>query len=106
MACTAKVKGLRPRRKSESARRGNEIKDTGKANKIFSRAVLELEPGEAGMEKIVTCTKCQRAFKVSGSLSRMKEVPQGVTCPFCGESNEVMWPMDTGFETIPKTQSS
>ena len=59
------------------------------------------------MEKIVTCTGCQKTFKVSGPHSRMKEVPQGVTCPFWGESNEVMWPMDTGwFTTIPKKQAS
>jgi hypothetical protein len=49
---------------SQKARgEGNEIKDTGKASKIFSRAVLELEPSEAGLEKIVTCTKCQRTFR-------------------------------------------
>ncbi len=57
------------------------------------------------MEKIVTCTKCQKTFKVSGPYSTTKGVPQGVTCPFCGESNEVMWPMDTGFTTIPTKQA-
>jgi hypothetical protein len=57
------------------------------------------------MEKIVTCTKCQKTFKVSGPYSTTMEVPQGFTCPFCGESNEVMWPMDTGFTTIPTKQA-
>jgi DNA-directed RNA polymerase subunit M/transcription elongation factor TFIIS len=57
------------------------------------------------MEKIVTCTKCRKTFTVSGPYGRMKEVPHGVTCPFCTESNELMWPMDTGFTTIPKQQA-
>jgi phage FluMu protein Com len=57
------------------------------------------------MEKIITCTKCQKTFKVSGPHSSMKEVPQGVTCPFCRDANELMWPMDTGFTTIPKKQT-
>ena len=60
---------------------------------------------ELSMEKIVTCTKCQKTFKVSGPYSKVKEVPRGFTCPFCGESNEVMWPMDTGFTTIPEKQA-
>jgi len=54
------------------------------------------------MEKIITCTKCRKTFTVSGPYSSVKEVPHGVTCPFCGEANELMWPMDTGFTTIPK----
>jgi hypothetical protein len=49
------------------------------------------------MEQIVTCTRCKKTFRVSGLHSRTKEVPQGVTFPFCAESNEALWPMDTGF---------
>jgi hypothetical protein len=58
------------------------------------------------MEKIITCTKCRKTFTVSGPYSGAKEVPQPVTCPFCGESNDVRWPMDTGFTTIPKKPSA
>jgi len=35
-----------------------------------------------------------------------KEVRQGVTCPFCAGPNEVKWPMDAGFTTIPKKPSA
>jgi len=58
------------------------------------------------MEKIITCTSCRKTFTVSGSYSSAKEVPQGVTCPFCRGGNEVKWPMDTGFTTIPKKPSA
>ena len=54
------------------------------------------------MEKILTCTQCKKEFRVSGPLSTAKYVPQSVTCPHCEEPNEVMWPMDTTFTTIPK----
>ena len=54
------------------------------------------------MEKIVTCTKCRKTFTVSGQFSKAKEASQGVTCPFCAETNQVMWPMGTGLTTIPK----
>jgi hypothetical protein len=54
------------------------------------------------VEKIITCTKCRKTFTVSGPYSLAKEIPQGVTCPFCGGSNDVRWPADTGFTTIPK----
>jgi hypothetical protein len=57
-------------------------------------------------EKIITCTKCRKTFTVSGPYSGAKEVPQPVTCPFCGEPNEVKWPMDAGFTTIPKKPSA
>ena len=54
------------------------------------------------MEKILTCTQCEKEFRVSGQLSAAKCVPQSVTCPHCEEPNEVMGPMDTTFTTIPK----
>ena len=56
------------------------------------------------MEKIITCTHCQKTFKVSGSPSKAKQVPQGVTCPYCEETNEVLWPMDAPLTTIPRKQ--
>ena len=49
--------------------------------------------GEAEMEKIVRCTKCKKPFEAVGQ-GTMKEVAEGVTCPYCHEPNEVMWPMD------------
>ncbi len=52
------------------------------------------------MEKTVVCTKCKKSFKVSGIGGQSKEVPQGVTCPYCREPNEVMWPMAAGWEII------
>jgi hypothetical protein len=58
------------------------------------------------MEKVITCTKCRKTSTVCGPYSSAKEVPQGVTCPFCGEANDVKWPMDGGFTTIPKSQST
>ena len=45
------------------------------------------------MEKTVRCTKCNKVFEVVGAHSNTKEVPQGVTCPYCQEPNEVGWPM-------------
>ena len=58
------------------------------------------------MEKIITCTKCRKTFTVSGQHSSANQVPQGVTCPFCGATNDVKWPMDTEFTTIPKKKSA
>lgn len=45
------------------------------------------------MEKKVRCTTCNRQFEVVGQ-GTMREVPEGVTCPYCHTPNEVMWPMD------------
>jgi len=45
------------------------------------------------MEKRVRCTGCEKPFEAVGT-GRGKEVPQGVTCPYCHEPNEVDWPMD------------
>jgi hypothetical protein len=60
---------------------------------------------EAIMEKVITCKKCISTFKVCGSYSVAKEIPHGITCPFCGEYNEVMWPMGTTIATNPKRQT-
>lgn len=54
------------------------------------------------MEKILTCVHCKKTFKVSGPHSSTKKVPQSVTCPYCEQPNEVLWPMETGFTTIPE----
>lgn len=53
----------------------------------------------------MTCKKCRKTFKIFGSPSKAKEASCIAACPFCGHSNEVMWPMDTGFTTIPKPQT-
>jgi DNA-directed RNA polymerase subunit RPC12/RpoP len=53
------------------------------------------------MEKNVMCTKCQEAFTVHGNRGNMREVDQPVTCPYCGELNEVLWPVDMGL-TVEK----
>jgi DNA-directed RNA polymerase subunit RPC12/RpoP len=58
------------------------------------------------MEKIITCTHCQKTFKVSGPPSKAKQVAQGVTCPYCEQPTEVLWPMDAGLTTIPGKQAS
>ena len=52
------------------------------------------------MTKTVCCTKCKMKFKVAGDTDRSKEVPQGVTCPYCREPNDVMWPMNCGWKII------
>jgi hypothetical protein len=56
------------------------------------------------MEKIITCKKCRKTFKIFGSPSKAKEESHIAGCPFCGQSNDVMWPKDTVFTTIPKPQ--
>ena len=82
-------------------------KERNAAQKNRAPRTLLLQPrSEVRMEKIITCTKCRKTFTVSGPYSSAKEVAQGVTCPFCGELNEVKWPMDTGFTTIPKKKSA
>jgi DNA-directed RNA polymerase subunit RPC12/RpoP len=53
------------------------------------------------MKKNVICTKCRKTFTVHGNRGSMREVDQPVTCPYCGEPNEVLWPMDMGF-TVEK----
>ena len=58
------------------------------------------------MEKIITCQKCRKTFKISGSPSRAKEESCIADCPFCGQSTNVMWPKDTVFTTIPKPQTN
>jgi hypothetical protein len=55
-------------------------------------------------EKILTCTHCTKTFKVSGPFSRAEEIKQSVPCPHCNETNGVMWPMDSGITTIPKSR--
>lgn len=88
-------------------RRAKEKKSSARAKrKGVSLKALLLPRSDVRMEKIITCKKCRKTFTVSGPFSRAKEVPQGVTCPFCGEPNDVKWPMDTGFTTIPKKQSA
>ncbi|HEX2715613.1 MAG TPA: hypothetical protein VHM88_25815 [Candidatus Acidoferrales bacterium] len=45
------------------------------------------------MEKRVRCAACKKSFEAVGQ-GTMREVPEGVTCPYCHTPNEVLWPMD------------
>lgn len=49
------------------------------------------------MVKTVRCTKCEKTFEVTGERGNMREVEQGVMCPYCREPNEILWPMDMAF---------
>ena len=46
------------------------------------------------MEKPVRCSKCESWLRVSGEWDSTREVSHTVTCPNCGEQNEVEWPMN------------
>lgn len=46
------------------------------------------------MEKPVECKTCKRWFRASGEWDNTREVPHSVTCPNCGEVNEVYWPFN------------
>jgi|SRR5215472_17808765 len=79
---------------------------TGAAAAVAGRRLFNF--GEilgAIMEKIVTCRKCRRTFKLSGPYSATQNVPQRITCPFCEQSNEVMWPVNTQLTTIPNRKA-
>ena len=52
------------------------------------------------MEKRLSVTTCKKSFKVSGIGGPSKPVTQRVTCPYCKEPNEVICPMDAGWEII------
>ena len=82
------------------------VKERNAAQKKAPKKPILWPHREVRMEKIITCTKCRKTFTVSGPYSSAKEVAQGVPCPFCGEHNEVKWPTDTGFTTIPKKPSA
>lgn len=49
------------------------------------------------MEKPVVCTKCSQRFKATGPTSKVKEKIHSITCPYCGEKNDVLWPMDASI---------
>ncbi len=51
------------------------------------------------MEKIINCTACGKAIKVSGPVQGMKKTTQNVTCPACKAPNEVSWPISSGVYT-------
>jgi len=46
------------------------------------------------IEKPVRCSKCESWFRVSGEWDNTREVPHTVTCPNCGEANEIEWPVN------------
>jgi phage FluMu protein Com len=52
------------------------------------------------MEEPVKCTKCDKVFKASGGHGQMKKVAHSVTCPYCGEPNEVQWPIDADVKGV------
>jgi hypothetical protein len=54
------------------------------------------------MTKIVTCAKCKREFEVVRVLGGLKEVAQGVRCPYegCFHMNSVDWPIDGTFYSV------
>jgi hypothetical protein len=78
---------------------------SGGGRSAFFAALLGSLRKREIMEKVIACTKCRKMFKASGPFSVVKEIPRGVTCPFCAGYNEVMWPMDTSITTIPKKQT-
>jgi phage FluMu protein Com len=45
------------------------------------------------MQKTIRCTACNKPFEAVGQ-GTMREVAEGVTCPYCHTPNEVSWPMD------------
>ncbi len=51
------------------------------------------------MESQTVCTKCGKTITFSGRNTGAKQVAHGVTCQ-CGEPNEVMWPMDAGWDSV------
>jgi len=53
------------------------------------------------MEKRILCQRCGGTIEVSGDVDETDgpdEVAQQVTCPFCSEVNEVMWPKKSASE--------
>ena len=49
----------------------------------------------------MTFTKCKTSFKAVGSYDQSREIKQPVTCPHCGELNEVDWPMSAAVAGRP-----
>jgi hypothetical protein len=52
------------------------------------------------MTKMINCTKCHQCIKIEGPRDSTIEVSQPVTCPYCGEPNQVDWPMGAGYKVI------
>jgi DNA-directed RNA polymerase subunit RPC12/RpoP len=54
------------------------------------------------MEKIYTCVRCSKTFKVlsrdDNPVYRQHEVEMNVECPFCSKTNSIIWPQD---ESLP-----
>lgn len=54
------------------------------------------------MEKLYTCACCSKEFKVLSKpdhpVHRQHEVEMNVGCPFCSQSNAIVWPQD---ESLP-----
>jgi len=52
------------------------------------------------MQKVLRCTECQRAFKLTGSTGFGKDVPRMASCPYCKKQVEVMWPKGDTFRVM------
>jgi hypothetical protein len=56
------------------------------------------------MEKIIRCIDCRANIRIAGATqpsNDIPEVPLDVACPFCGESNTVLWPENAPYTVIP-----
>jgi hypothetical protein len=75
---------------------------TPKLNAGAAPAMIKLR-SRVAMEKRVRSTSYNRQFDAVGQ-GAMREVPEGVTCPYCHTLNEAMWPMDGAVfaRTIPE----
>lgn len=49
------------------------------------------------MTKRTRCSHCQRCIQIEGPSDGSREVGQVATCPYCESSNEIKWPMGSGF---------
>jgi len=54
------------------------------------------------VRKAVICSRCKRRFQVVGSPSTLREVAQGVRCPYegCFEMNEILLPFDSEVYSV------
>ena len=56
------------------------------------------------MMKTVQCTKCAKDFALEGPNATSDQVPRMVSCPYCKELNQVLWPQGAGLriQTLPR----
>jgi len=58
------------------------------------------------MEKRINCEHCRKLFVLTGNRGAMREEAQSVTCPICGHLQEVLWPIDMGWNVFVPDESS